>query len=186
LKDLYIIDGYNFIFNDHKRSGPQSCSKDKKIVSDELSSLRENLISELSQFKSYNNCDVVVVFDAKNTTSNTETSGVNGSVIVIFSKKDQTADTIVEKMVHENEDYEKIFVVTSDYLQQKVVFRKNIYRKSVNEFMREIKKFKVELSKKINDGKDKRNTTFYSIEKRLNIKELKRLKDIIYGRIENN
>ena len=49
-------------------------------------------------------------------------------VRIIYSKKGETADTVIEEMVNQDQSHNKIFVVTSDYVQQKVVFRKNVYR----------------------------------------------------------
>lgn len=56
MKDLIIVDGYNFIFNYYKA---------KKISSDDLAYLRGRLISDLSQYKNYKGCSIIVVFDAK-------------------------------------------------------------------------------------------------------------------------
>ena len=165
MKDLVIVDGYNFIFNHYKA---------KKISSDNLAYLRDKLISDLSQYKNYKDCDMIVVFDAKkgrDTARSRKTS--EGQIEVIYSGSGETADTIVEKLVHTKIDFQNIYVITSDYAQQKVVFKSNIYRKSIREFTIELNDFKRKLREKIAENSNGSSTSFYSIGKRLdkNIKE---------------
>jgi predicted RNA-binding protein with PIN domain len=170
LNDLYIVDGYNFIFNTQNSS------------SADLSVLRDKLVFELTQFKKYYSCELVVVFDAKRTSNAGESRHLDDSVVVIFSKKGQTADSIVEKLVHASDNYEKIFVVTSDYHQQKVIFRKNVYRKSINEFKKEIEIFREKMNKDITAGIIAGTGSFYCIENRLSKNTLQNLKNFIYGK----
>ncbi len=173
MKELYIIDGYNFIFNYYKPVG-----NNLKISSLDLSELRDRLVSELAQFKNYNNCDLTVVFDAKHTKNSAQSKENQDCVTVVYSKTGQTADSLVEKTVHLNEKYDRIFVVTSDYMQQKVVFTKNIYRKSVREFASEMNEFRKKIQAKLDDSKKQESGSFYSIEKRLDEKTRIRLEDL--------
>jgi uncharacterized protein len=173
VKELYIIDGYNFIFNFYKPGGITS-----KISSADLSELRDRLISDLAQFKNYNNCELTVVFDAKHAKNSAQSKEKQDCVTVIYSKTGQTADSLVEKIVHLNEKYDRIFVITSDYLQQKVVFTKNIYRKSIREFASELNEFKNKLHAKLAGIKKQGSGSFYSIEKRLDENTRMRLQDL--------
>ncbi|OQA22214.1 MAG: YacP-like NYN domain protein [Actinobacteria bacterium ADurb.Bin346] len=158
MKDLYIIDGYNFIFN-HK--------KPAKLSSSRLTELRNTLIENLLQFKSYISCDIITVFDARNSENLARNSEISDGIQVIYSKKGETADSIVENIVHSNENYDRIFVVTSDNLQQKVVFRHNIYRKSIREFSLEMKESRKKISDRLKYQKAFSEKSFYSIEKRI-------------------
>ena len=170
MKELFIIDGYNFIFNFYR-----SKKTGEKISPEILEYYRDKLVRDLSQFKNYNLCDVVVVFDAKHSTNSGRQEMLHDSITVIYSKSGETADTIVEKIVHNDSDYDNIFVITSDYMQQKVIFKKNIYRKSIREFSSELLDFKRKLSAKL--GKNRRDSekSFYSLEKRLNPEDKKNL-----------
>lgn len=158
MKDLIIVDGYNFIFNYYKA---------KKISGDNLSYLRDRLISDLSQYMSYKDCSVIVVFDAKNGQSNGYNREFSEQIEVIYSRSGETADTIVEKLVHIKSDFRNIYVITSDYTQQKVVFKSNIYRKSIREFTIELNDFKKNLRGKIAEKSSKSSRSFYSIGQRL-------------------
>ena len=158
MKDLIIVDGYNFIFN---------CYRAKKIGSKELAYLRDKLISDLSQYKNYKGCSMIVVFDAKKGQSTGQSPEFSEQIDVIYSSSGETADTIVEKLVHVNPDFQNIYVITSDYTQQKVVFKNNIYRKSIREFTIELNDFKRKLREKIAENSNKSSKSFYSISKRL-------------------
>jgi hypothetical protein len=158
VKDLYIIDGYNFIFN---------LRKPLNLSADQLTELREKLLASLSQFKNYNSCNIIAVFDARHSDNPGRTREVHSDIDVIYSRKGETADSVVENIVHSNQEYDRIFVVTSDNLQQKVVFRQNIYRKSIREFIIEMKQSKKRISSKIKQQKNISERSFYSFEKRI-------------------
>ncbi|MCL5069463.1 MAG: NYN domain-containing protein [Actinobacteria bacterium] len=157
-KDLIIVDGYNFIFN---------CNKAKKISRDNLAYLRDRLISDLSQYKSYKGCGIIVVFDAKKGRNNNKGREFYEQIEIIYSVSGETADAIVEKLVHEKSDFKNIYVITSDYMQQKVVFKNNIYRKSIREFTIELNDFKKKLREKIAENSSESSKSFYSVGKRL-------------------
>jgi uncharacterized protein len=158
LKELIIVDGYNFIFNYYKA---------KKISNDDLSNLRDRLISDLSQYRNYKGCDMIVVFDAKKGQSTGQSREISEQIEVIYSRSGETADTIVEKLVHAKSDFQNIYVITSDYTQQKVVFKSNIYRKSIREFTIELNDFKRKLRKKIAENSSDSSKSFYSVGNRL-------------------
>ncbi|MBN1299273.1 MAG: NYN domain-containing protein [Actinobacteria bacterium] len=173
MKELYIIDGYNFIFSFYNKG-----VNNAKISSEDLSILRDRLINDLAQFKNYNKCELSVVFDAKHGRNKKQGREIIDSISVIYSKSGQTADSLVEKMVHLNEKYSRIFVVTSDYMQQKVIFTKNIYRKSIREFIMELDAFKKNIAMKLYRNEKDSSKSFYTIEKRLDKKTRQKLEEI--------
>ena len=170
MKDLIIVDGYNFIFKYHKA---------RKISNEKLSYIRDKLIHELVQYRNYTSTNIIVVFDGRNI-ENIEGIKQNiDKIRVIYSGSGGTADAAIEKLIYNKKGYDRIFVVTSDYVQQKVVFRDNIYRKSIREFAIELEKSKRELKKKIEKNKSDAERTFYTLEKRLNSKSKDKLLKII-------
>ena len=158
MKDLYIIDGYNFIFKNRK---PQEFS------SGQISYLREKFLRQLAEFQNFNSCSVIAVFDAKRSLNFERSRMIQDNIEIIYSKNDESADSIVESIVHSNKSYDRIFVVTSDYLQQKVVFKKNIYRKSIREFACELKESSEKISGKLLKQKYFSEKSFYSVDKRI-------------------
>ncbi len=167
--DLVIIDGYNFIFSLFKPEG---------LSSENLTYLREKLIEDLAWYKIQRNCGITVVFDASNGSNPGRSVQIIDDVKVIYSRRGETADEVIEELVSSKGDNRKVFVVTSDYSQQKVVFRKGIYRKSVREFNLEIKDYKDRIREEIKLLKKKSDSTFFSIEKRLSDKTRKKFLEL--------
>jgi len=167
--DLIIVDGYNFIFKFFKQEGSSS---------ENLIYLREKLIEDLAWYKIQKNCSITVVFDGKNSSNPGRSTQIIDDVKVIYSGRGETADEIIEELVDRKSEYRKVFVVTSDYSQQKVVFRKNIYRKSVREFDLEIKDYKDKIREEIKLLKKKSDSAFFSIEKRLSDKTKKKFLEL--------
>jgi len=159
-KSLIIVDGHNFIFNFYK-SG--------KLGREKIEYLKEKLIYDLGWYKSLKSCDVVVVFDARKSVNLRRSRRIVDGVEVIHSRKNETADDVIEGMAVARKGYKKIFVVTSDYLQQKVVFKKNVYRKSVREFNIELRDFKRRIRETvINQGKGL-SGKFFPLKNKLNV-----------------
>ena len=99
-------------------------------------------------------------------------------VRVIYSRSGETADSVIEELEVNESFKRKVFVVTSDYSQQKVIFRKNTYRKSVREFGLEIRQVKNRLSRKLRDSVVTGDSKFYPLEKRLNPDQSRRIKGL--------
>jgi predicted RNA-binding protein with PIN domain len=158
MSELYIVDGYNFLFKYYRAEG---------VSSEQIEFLRDELLSELVQYKNYNNCSMTVVFDAKHGDKFAQSKEVIDGIKVIYSKGGETADSIVERIVHSNEKYDRIFVVTSDYLQQKVIFKENVYRRSIREFTAELTDFKKRITAKVSEQRVSTGHSFYSLENRL-------------------
>jgi predicted RNA-binding protein with PIN domain len=175
LKELYIIDGYNFIFNYFKTEG---------VDKEKLTFFRDRLVRDLAQYSNFKGYKFAVVFDAKNSLRQIRSEKKIDNVEIIYSRSEETADSIIEKLVHSNEEYERIFVITSDYMQQKVVFKKDIYRKSIREFAIELEDFKKELGKEIENLKRDAERSFYMVEKRLDKTTRNLLEDIRKDNIE--
>ena len=169
IKDLVIVDGYNFIFYFFKSEG---------LSNENLTYLREKLIEDFIEYKSQKSCDVIVVFDARNSKNTSRSTQIIDGVKVIFSRRGRTADDVIEELISKITGYKKTFVVTSDYLQQKVVFRKSIYRKSVREFNLEIEDYKNKVREDIKRLKAGSESAFFSLEKRLSSRTRKKFLEL--------
>ncbi len=169
IEDLVIVDGHNFIFNFFKGG---------KLNNEKLTYLREKLITDLNWYKNQKNCDVIVVFDARNSDNPARGVQMVDDVKVIYSRKNETADDVIEELAGIEAGYKRVFVVTSDYLQQKVVFRKDVYRKSSREFNLEIKDLKNRVRERIAHSREDSDKRFHSLERRLSNKERKKLLEL--------
>lgn len=162
MKTLVVIDGYNFIFKYFESNS---------IKKNDLELLREKLIKDLIDYKHSCNFDIVVVFDSnKSSEKHSHSSKIQG-VEVIFSGKSKNADSVIEEIAHLREGYDRKFIVTSDNIQQTVIFKENIYRKSIREFCIELNKQKKETKNILNSFKKSQNPAgFSSVEKKLSKK----------------
>jgi predicted RNA-binding protein with PIN domain len=168
-KDLLIVDGYNFIFRFFESEG---------LSNEGLSYLREKLIEDLVWYKSQKDCDVTVVFDARKGDKAVIGTQIVDGIKVMFSRRGRSADDVIEGLISMKDDYRRKFVVTSDYLQQKVIFRKDVYRKSTREFNHEIDDYKNKIREDIKKMKESSERTFFSFERRLNSKVRKKLLEL--------
>ena len=169
MKDLLVVDGYNFIFNFY-RAG--------KLRSADLEYLMDQLILDLSAYGSQKKCSISVVFDAKGGSSKLRSSETVDNIKVIYSRKGETADTVIEELVNKWSDQRRVFVVTSDYTQQKVVFGKNTTRKSSREFGLEINSVKENIRQAVMENKKRSGGGFYPLEKRLDPNIRKKISDL--------
>ena len=140
MEELTIVDGYNVI-NYHPIY--------KKMKDVDLELTRVRLIEDLADFKALSGGEIVVVFDALSSNINTEKRNKILGIEVIFTKKGQTADTLIEKIALDEIEKRKVVVVTSDYATQRVVFSKGVYRKSSLGFLSEIGELKKESAEQI-------------------------------------
>lgn len=129
---IIFVDGYNVI-----NSWPNL----KTGKNENLQGSRQKLIDILHNYGSYNNCKVVLVFDAHKVSGNLENKEViNRNLTIVFTKDGETADAYIEKEVHNIGRKYEVSVVTSDSLEQQTVFQRGAVRMSSLEFYSEVLK----------------------------------------------
>jgi uncharacterized protein len=171
MKSLLIVDGYNFIFK---------YFDNKSINGDKLEMLREKLVEDLVQYRHNSGFDIIIVFDSHKSPEKSRHSSKVGGVEVIFSGKTKNADSVIEELAHSKAGYDNKFIVTSDNIQQTVIFKENIYRKSVREFCIELNQQKREIRSSLAEHGKSQAGGFSSLEKRLGQKsreEFSRIKE---------
>lgn len=112
MKTVLIVDGYNVIHG----------SEDLKRLSDiQLEEAREKLIEDLSGYSGFKGWETILVFDAYRQESFEKREEIRGQVKVVFTEKNKTADTYIEKLVFSLPKAYTVRVVTSDYTLQRMV-----------------------------------------------------------------
>lgn len=134
-----MIDGYNFI---------NAWGDLKSIAADDLDSARKKLIDVLADFSGYKGYRITVVFDSHLVKGASCKKEVINSIEVVFTKEGETADSYIEKYVHDNAKFESIIVVTSDYLEQLIILGEGAIRMPPRELIYEIENYKKELDRK--------------------------------------
>lgn len=123
---IYFIDGYNLMY---------SIEEINKIAQKDLISARDKVVDIVSDFSGYVGKECVLVFDAYRNNVSIPVITKQYNIDIIYTKMNQTADTYIEQKVQELNDKYKIFVVTSDNLEQLKIFSSNCFRISCNEFI---------------------------------------------------
>ena len=116
---------------------------------------RSRLIRNLSEYQSMTGRKVFVVFDAHRTVG-TQTTFELEQVTVIYTKHGETADECIERLVrHFQAPHRRIYVATSDYLEQKLIFGQGAYRISSRELIEDIQSMKGKISKQMTKNSKK-------------------------------
>ena len=140
------MDGYNVI-----NSWPDL--KQKKDVSFE--GARETLINRLHNYGVFKECKIILVFDAHKVMGSIEKKEeVNTHISVVFTKDGETADSYIEKKVNALGRKHEIVVVTSDSLEQQIVFQRGAVRMSSLEFYNEVLKIEKSIRYKSDRNKN--------------------------------
>jgi len=138
LNGILLVDGYNVINN---------WSELAELKDRDLSHARDRLIAILSEFQSMYDVKVIVVFDAHLVKNGVEVREDNQGVEVIYTKEGVTADNWIERyaVLHHMETATKdipLFVVTYDWLEQRIIASHGAYRVTPGELHQEILKLK--------------------------------------------
>lgn len=132
------MDGYNVI-----SSWPEL----KNIKEYSYESARSKLIDLLLNYSAFMGCKIILVFDAHMVKGSIEKKEKMGNLIVVFTKYEETADSYIERIVNNIGRKSEIYVVTSDALEQQLIFQRGANRVSSLEFHNWIDSEKKKISK---------------------------------------
>jgi predicted RNA-binding protein with PIN domain len=142
---LLIVDGYNMI-----GAWPELVLLKNQ---DRLEDAREALLNRLSNYSKYEGLKIIVVFDAQLVPGVTQ-SYSKYQLQVIFTEQGETADSYIERIAGELNDYlTQVTVATSDLAEQWVVFSQGALRASARELYQNIKKTEKTISQHQTDIK---------------------------------
>ena len=128
-RNMVIIDGYNLIYADTNLKATAAYSLEKA---------RDDLMNMLSSYVSYTKTELILVFDAYLVPDGRGTEFTHDGYKVVYTKEGQTADTYIEKIMHElGPDY-SIRMVTGDRLLQFSAVHSGISRVTAKEFLDEL------------------------------------------------
>ncbi|WP_166246025.1 NYN domain-containing protein [Paenibacillus turpanensis] len=145
MEQILIVDGYNII-----GAWPEL----RKLRDTSLEEARVKLIGMMTDYQAYKGSRVYIVFDAYKVPGlgGKETSG---AVSIRYTKENESADELVERLVGELSGRRKqVYVATSDSVEQHVSFGKGALRLSARELAIEIEIIRKEIRTQIS-AKDK-------------------------------
>lgn len=144
-----FVDGYNVI---------NSWGELNNIKNNiNLESAREKLIEILVDYCAYKGYKIFLVFDAHLIQGNPEKKiKITPNLNVVYTKESETADSYIERYVSKIGRKVEVSVVTSDNLEQQVIFQRGSTRMSSMEFYGEVMNVKTKIdirTEKMNAGK---------------------------------
>lgn len=129
MRDYLVVDGYNIIY---------AWPLFEEYINSDIEHARAKLVAILADYSSVRGQNVVVVFDAykQNKSSQTpykqkglaERSEIINGVKVIYTKQGETADALIERLTGELVAKGVVFVATSDWAEQVIIFGRGAYR----------------------------------------------------------
>ena len=120
MKTLLFIDGYNIIF---------AWKSLKDLSQESLEHARIKLVDIIANYGKIEGYEVIIVFDAMYTDETEKIQHIGADCLIIYTDKEETADSRIEKMVygHRNER-RTIYVATSDGAEQNQILATGAYR----------------------------------------------------------
>ncbi len=126
-----FVDGYNVI-----NYWPEL----RDIKDQSLEIARDKLIETLNNYAAFKDFRLIVVFDAHLKKGSLEkTDKVSERLSVVYTRESETADAFIERSVDEMGRRVEVSVVTSDSLEQQLIFQRGAVRISSLEFYNEVK-----------------------------------------------
>ncbi len=129
MKRLLFVDGYNIIGD-----WPEL----KTLQEKDLEGARDMLIEKMAEYQAYTGVEVTIVFDA-HMVPGLGKKYRQYELGIIYTKEKETADECIERLVNETKRVDRqIYVATSDFMEQRVIFASGAYRKSARELRTEM------------------------------------------------
>jgi len=140
MRKVLLVDGYNIIGD-----WPEL----KELQLTDLEGARDLLIKKMAEYQAYTGVKVMIIFDAY-MVQGLGKKYQNYALDIIYTKEKETADERIEKMVIEWKRIDtQIFVATSDFVEQRVIFARGAYRKSARELWTEMKQIEKGIEKEV-------------------------------------
>lgn len=135
MKEFLVVDGYNIIY-----AWPEF----EKFKESGLEHARFKLVSMLANYSHLSGHKIFVVFDAHQVKNSIERTETVDTVEVIYTQQGETADSYIEGLVGRLLNEGNVYVATSDWAEQGIIFGKGAYRLTPAELLLEVKRTKQE------------------------------------------
>ena len=130
-KPYLIIDGYNMIY-----AWPEL----RALFEKNMDAARGKLVDILDNYRGYLGIRMTVVFDAWKMKGGRGSREEKNGLEILYTEENETADSRIERMVHELGGKYHITVATSDGLEQLTVMRLGALRMSARELQEDIRR----------------------------------------------
>ena len=128
-EEYLLVDGYNIIF---------AWDELRTLAEDDLDGARGRLMDILSNYQGYRRMRLILVFDAYRVKGNPGSTARYHNIDVVYTKEAETADQYIEKVTHEIGRKHRVYVATSDGLEQIIIMGAGAVRMSAGELREEV------------------------------------------------
>ncbi len=134
-----IVDGYNIIF---------AWSEFRLVRKDNIEHARIRLVDILTDYAAMVEEKVVLVFDAHLVEGSKEKiESITDKFQVLYTQEGETADSAIERLVSKLASGSRVYVATSDWAEQSMIFGMGAYRITPGELAVKIKTVKKDSSR---------------------------------------
>ncbi|MCG8402713.1 MAG: NYN domain-containing protein [Firmicutes bacterium] len=136
MSEYIVVDGYNVVY-----AWPDL----KKLKEESLEHARDRLVHTLADYAGLSGDRIMVVFDAHQVrcSTNARYEEVNG-VQIFYTREEETADAMIERLVGEMPGDGYTRVVTSDWDEQRIILGRGAYRMTPGELRQRVLRIKKE------------------------------------------
>ena len=132
MRPLLIVDGYNVI----------GAWKEVKKRGWSIDEARDQLLHQLLDYAACMGEEVVLVFDGYQSDKRTATVEEFSLLQMVFTKRGETADSYIERLVAQTPRYRTVRVATSDGHEQAMVLGSGATRMTSRELLREMQQMR--------------------------------------------
>lgn len=128
--EYLIVDGYNII-----NAWPEL----DRVKEESFEHARIKLIDILVDYHGSTKKDVIIVFDAHQVKGGIERREKYPGVEVIYTKEGESADILIERLAWKLCSKGRVYVATSDWIEQNVIMQRGALRLSARELLNDVK-----------------------------------------------
>jgi len=144
MEEYLVVDGYNVIY-----AWPEL----DRLKETSLEHARQRLVDMMVNHAALSGRRVVVVFDAHQVRQALERSEVVDGVEVIYTAEGETADSLIERLVRELSARGRVYVVTFDWAEQRMILGGGAYRITPRELLEQVRRLEKESRRHYRQGK---------------------------------
>ncbi|WP_047981979.1 NYN domain-containing protein [Ornithinibacillus contaminans] len=137
---VVVVDGYNIIGDWEEL---------KQLKKRDMGQARDRLIELMAEYQAYSGYRVIIVFDAYYVRG-IENKLKQYKVEIIYTKEKETADECIERLIKKLKNVQtQVYVATSDYEEQRIIFGQGALRKSARELAIELENLQREIEHRV-------------------------------------
>ncbi|MDI6736121.1 MAG: NYN domain-containing protein [bacterium] len=141
--NILIVDGYNII---NQWTGLKKELQKTGLPGNGFEYARNELIEIMAEYRAFTGDKVVIVFDGYRTDKSQITKSNELGIEVIFSKRHQTADSVIERLAYkERGEGKTILVATKDTALERIIIGLNCFIISPQKLKDMVKRVKADI-----------------------------------------